>query len=45
MKRKANECPVNVDWKYCSICQKGQKKDITGTDDTLKTVANNITGY
>ena len=42
MKRKANKRPVNVDWKYCSICQKRQKKD---TDDTLKTVANNITEY
>ena len=45
MKRKANERPVNVDKKYCFICQKGQKKDITDTDDTLKTVANNITEY
>ena len=38
MKRKANERPVNVDWKQCFICQKRQKKDITDTDDTLKTV-------
>ena len=45
MKRKANEHPVNVDWKYCFICQKRQKKDITDTDNTLKTVANNITEY
>ena len=45
MKRKANERPVNVDWKYCFICQKRQKKDITDIDDILKTVANNITEY
>ena len=44
MKRKANERPVNVDKKYCFNCQKRQKKDITDTDDTLKTVAN-ITEY
>ena len=45
MKRKANERPVKVDWKYCFIWQKRQKKDITDKDDTLKTVANNITEY
>ena len=45
MKRKANECPVNVDWKYCFICQNRQKKGITDTHDKLKTVANNIIEY
>ena len=45
MERKANELPVNVDRKYYFICQKRQKKDITDTDDTLKTVANDITEY
>ena len=45
MKRKANECPVHIDWKYCFICQNRQKKDITDTDDALKTVANNIIEY
>ena len=45
MKRTATGCPV-VDWKYCFICQKKHKKDIiTDSDDTLKTVANNITEY
>ena len=28
-----------------SLAKKRQKKDITDTDDTLKTVANNITEY
>ena len=45
MKRKANECPVNVDWKYCFICQNRQKKGITDTHDKLKTVANNIINF
>ena len=45
MIQKANECPVNVDWKHCFICQKRHKKDITDTDDALKTAANNITEY
>ena len=44
MKRRATGCPV-VDWKYCFICQKKHKKDITDTKDTLKTVANNITEF
>ena len=45
MKRKANKRPVKVDWKYCFIQQIRQKKDITDTDDTLKTVANNLPEY
>ena len=45
MKRKSNGCPAVVDWRHCFICQKKNKRDITNTDDTLKTVANNITEY
>ena len=44
MKRKANGCST-FDWKHCFICQKKHKRDITDTDDTLKTVASNITEY
>ena len=45
MKRKAKEYPLHIDCKYCFICQNRQKKDITDTDDALKTVANNIIEY
>ena len=45
MKRKANGCPAVVDWKYCFICQAKHKRNITNTDATLTTVANNITEY
>ena len=45
MKRTATGCPVAIEWRYCFICQKKHKKDITNTNSTLKTVADNITEY
>ena len=36
---------VNIDWNYCFICQRKQKTNITNTDETLKTTANNITEF
>ena len=34
-----------IDWNYCFIYQRKQKTNITNTDETLKTVASNITEF
>ena len=43
MKRNRQGCAINIDWNYCFICQRKQKTNITNTDETLKTIASNIT--
>ena len=45
MKRTNNGCPANIEWKHCFICQKKHRRDITDTDDALKTAADNITDF
>ena len=45
MKRTATGYPVAIDWRYCFICQRKHKNDITNSDSTRKTVADNITEY
>ena len=45
MNRVGNKRPVNINWTLCFICQKKHLKDLAVTDETLKTVANNITEY
>ena len=43
IKRNHQGHGINIDWNYCFICQRKQKTKITNTDETLKTVASNIT--
>ena len=43
MKRNRQGHVINIDWNYCFICQRKQKTNLIDTDETLKTVANNIT--
>ena len=45
MKRNSDGLPVHITWKHCFICQKTGKKDLTGSDDTLQTLANFITEF
>lgn len=44
MKRNKHGRPTVIDWKYCFICR-GKQKDITDSEDTLKSMAGNITEY